>query len=278
MQAALIELVKFTPDHLDGALVLSRQAGWPHRREDWAMVLSLSTGVVAQEGDRVVGTTMVTRYGEEAATINMVIVDEAMRGRGIGRRLMDFALQESKGRECRLVATLEGLPLYTKLGFRETGTILQYQGIAAPAMRPDGVEWATREDVAEFAAMDQAASGLDRGALISLLFEQGRGAVLRHNGRTVGFAAMRLFGRGQVVGPVVATTADDARSLLSFLFAACPGEFLRVDTSDASGLSPWLAAQGLTHVGGGIAMRTGKPAPASAPPFQTFALANQALG
>jgi len=203
--------------------MLSRQAGWPHRREDWAMVLSLSTGIVARQGERVVGTTLVTRYGEQAATINMVIVDEKMRGRGIGRRLMDFALEESKGRECRLIATKEGLPLYTKLGFRESGAIFQHQGIAASPLRPGEVAWATPEDEAAFAAMDRAASGLDRAALIPLLFEQGRVAVLRRNGRTAGFAALRLFGRGQVAGPVVAATADEARSLLAFLFAACAG-------------------------------------------------------
>jgi predicted N-acetyltransferase YhbS len=278
MQASAIELAPFTPDHLDGAVMLSRQAGWPHRRQDWAMVLSLSTGIVARQGQRVVGTTLVTRYGEQAATINMVIVDEAMRGRGIGRRLMNFALEESKGRECRLVATKEGLPLYTKLGFRASGAIVQHQGIAALAHRPDEVEWAAPEDVAEFAAMDRTASGLDRAALIPLLFEQGRVAVLRRNGRTAGFAALRLFGRGQVAGPVVAATADEARSLLSFLLAACPGEFLRVDTSEASGLSPWLAERGLAHVGGGIAMQRGRPARVDVSPFQTFALANQALG
>jgi predicted N-acetyltransferase YhbS len=278
MQASTIELAPFTPDHLDGAVMLSRQAGWPHRRQDWAMVLSLSTGIVARQGERVVGTTLVTRYGEQAATINMVIVDEAMRGRGLGRRLMDFALEESKGRECRLVATKAGLPLYTKLGFCASGSIVQHQGIAASAHRPDEVEWATPEYVTEFAAMDRAASGLDRAALIPLLFEQGRVAVLCRNGRTAGFAAMRLFGRGQVAGPVVAATADEARSLLSFLLAACPGEFLRVDTGEASGLSPWLAEQGLAHVGGGIAMQRGRPARLDVPAFQTFALANQALG
>ena len=278
MQASVIELVAFTPDHLDGALALSRQAGWPHRREDWALMLALSTGVVAQEGGRVVGTTLVTRYGEDAATINMVIVDEAMRGRGIGRRLMEFGLKESEGRECRLVATSDGLPLYAKLGFRETGGILQHQGTLEPAQLPSDVEWATRDDMAQCIAMDRTASGLDRTALLSLLFEGGPVAVLRRGGSAVGFAALRTFGRGKVAGPVVAANTGEARNLLSFLFAACPGEFLRVDTTSASGLSPWLAAQGLAHVGGGIAMQRGGTVPAEGSPFQTFALASQALG
>jgi GNAT superfamily N-acetyltransferase len=93
-----IEFADFAPEHLHGAVLLSRQAGWPHRREDWPTVLALSAGFVALEGDRVAGTALVTRYGSEAATIHMVIVDTAMRGRGIGRRLMHFALLAVEGR------------------------------------------------------------------------------------------------------------------------------------------------------------------------------------
>jgi predicted N-acetyltransferase YhbS len=278
MQASQIELVEFTPDHLDGAHALSRQAKWPHRREDWAMVLGLSTGVVALETDRVVGTTLVTQFGEQAASINMVIVDEAMRGRGIGQRLLDFALQESTGRECRLVATLEGLPLYEKLGFRETGKIVQHQGMVTATSCSDEVDWAVGDEIAELVALDQAALGLDRSNLIAVLAKQGSIAILRRHGRIIGFAVLRAFGRGDLAGPVVAATADDARRLLTFLFAARPGAFLRVDTPEASGLGQWLAAHGLAHVGGGIAMRRGGAISSETSSFHTFALASQALG
>ena len=37
----------FGAEHLDAALRLSRAAGWPHRREDWALIAGLSKGVVA---------------------------------------------------------------------------------------------------------------------------------------------------------------------------------------------------------------------------------------
>jgi predicted N-acetyltransferase YhbS len=279
MLTTSIELVDFTREHLDGALLLSRQAGWPHRREDWAMMLTISGGVVALDGDRVVGTALVTRYGRATAAINMVIVDTATRGHGIGRRLMDFALQASEGRDCRLTATQDGLPLYEKLGFRACGEILQHQGIAREAAiaRP-GVDWATADDIAAIAKLDQAAFGADRGALMALLCEQGRFAVLRQEGRPSGFAAIRSFGRGEVVGPVVAATGNDARMLISFLCAARPGAFLRVDTPRTSGLAAWLAEQGLAHVGSGIAMRRGAHASGQAAGVQTFALASQALG
>jgi GNAT superfamily N-acetyltransferase len=278
MQPSQIELVKFSAEHLEGALTLSRQAGWPHRLDDWAMVLSLSIGIVALEDGRVVGTTIVTTYGATIATINMVIVDEAMRGRGIGRKLMDFALKECEGRECRLIATQDGLPLYTKLGFEETGTILQLQGNVSPTVAADVLEWATSEDLAECSSMDRAASGLEREPMLGYLQEHGRIAVLRNAEKIVAFAGVRLFGRGEVIGPVVAVDIEDARTLIGNLLQSRRGTFVRIDTTAACGLAPWLEMQGLSPVGGGIAMRRhGSPIIAT-PAFQTFALASQALG
>lgn len=121
MHASPIDIQSFQPDHLDAAVELSRQAGWPHRKEDWALVLSISNGFVALENGRVVGTAMATLLGDGCATVNMVIVDEAMRGRGLGRRLMDAAIGATEKRECRLVATADGLPLYQKNGLRRLG-------------------------------------------------------------------------------------------------------------------------------------------------------------
>lgn len=287
MQTSQIEFVQLAPEHLDGALALSRQANWPHRLEDWAMLLSLSTGFVALNDGKVVGTTLLTRYGEDAAAINMVIVDEALRGKGVGRRLMDAALAKCGDSECRLTATSEGLPLYKKLGFIETGAILQHQGVLSNGGNNGNhgpVTWATSADLSDCTALDHAASGLERSSLIARLADDGHIAVLRRDGRVLGFAALRTFGRGELAGPVVATTLEEAKTLLSFLFAARPGAFMRVDTNETSGLAPWLADRGLAHVGGGITMRKGGSAASGASDAQTFALpqtfalASQALG
>jgi len=278
MQTTQIDLVTFGPQHLEGALALSRQAGWPHRLEDWQMMLALSKGVVALDGERVVGTTLATLYGDDCATINMVIVDESMRGRGLGRSLMDFGLAATEGRQCRLVATKDGMPLYQKLGFRETGTILQHQGISGKAEAPEDVEWASSADVPAIAALDLEAFGADRSGLIAYLAKVGRFAVLRRNNEVKGFAALRHFGRGEVIGPVVTDTADEARKLILFMIAARPDTFLRVDTTADTGLSAWLAEQGFAHVGGGTAMVRGGTAATETRTVHTFALANQALG
>lgn len=273
-----IDIADFGLDHLEAAANLSRQAGWPHRIEDWRMALALSEGVVAVEDGRVVGTVLVTPYEADCATINMVVVDEAMRGRGLGRRLMDAAMAIAGERPVRLVATAEGLPLYEKLGFRETGSILQHQGIARELAVPAAVSAATSADIGAIAELDRRAFGADRGRLIAYLATVGEFAVIRRDGRVSGFAALRAFGRGEVIGPVVAAEIDDAKLLIAHFIAKRPGRFLRVDTTADTGLSPWLVEQGLAHVGGGIAMVKPPIQRPADPAAVTFSLANQALG
>jgi len=280
MTASQITLGTMTPDHLDGAVVLSQQAGWPHRREDWAFVLALSNGVVALEDGRVVGTAMSTPLGGGTATVNMVIVDEAMRGRGVGRKLMQAALDAAEGRTCLLVATQDGLPLYEKLGFIANGEIIQHQGLVAKVDAPGGISWAASDDFARLAELDHSATGHNRTNIMQLLKESAQFSVIRKGDQVEAFAGIRPFGRGLVIGPVVAKSSDDARSLIDFLLSQHAGEFVRVDTNIATDLGPWLTERGLVHVGGGITMRRAvRPVQEnSGSEYRTYALVNQALG
>ena len=279
MQQGEIAIQAFGPDHIAGAVALSRQENWPHRPQDWQMALQLSSGAVALDDDgRVVGTILVTPYGMDCAMINMVIVDRNARGMGLGRRLMEQAFALAEDRPLRLVATADGMPLYKKLGFLPSGMILQHQGNVAALGAPDGVEAASADDLPEIKAMDRDAYGADREALIDALAERGEFAVIRRNGAIGAYAAIRPFGRGEVIGPVIAGSADGARALISFFARSRPGAFLRVDTDSRTGIAGWLTEIGLGHVGGGVAMdRPPRTATAQARP-KVYALANQALG
>lgn len=280
MPTQQIMLEKIRPEHLDGAVELSRQAQWPHRREDWELVLSISRGVVALDEARVVATIMMTPYGDDAATINMVIVDEAMRGRGLGRKMMEEALAKAGERTCYLVATQEGLPLYEKQGFVATGEIVQHQGEAVPIEAPVHVTWSEADDHERLVALDRAAYGHDRSALMQLLRERAKFAVIRDEGEVQAFGAIRPFGRGLVIGPVVARSDAEAKALIDFLLAHHEGKFVRVDTDVSTGLADWLTGRGLAQTGGGITMRRAGAArkEESAGLHRTYALVNQALG
>jgi GNAT superfamily N-acetyltransferase len=261
-------LEAFTPAHLPQALRLSEQAGWPHRAEDWALTLSVSQGVVALEGGRVVGTALCSAFGP-VATLNMIIVEEAMRGRGLGRALMEAIIALAGDREMRLIATTDGLPLYEKLGFRATGQIAQYQGVAAGAMPELAVATGNPADIDRLAPTDRAASGMDRALLLRDIAAGGE--VLLCNG---GFALLRPFGHGRVVGPITAPDPATARALMADAASRCAGNFLRLDLRMGQGLEAMAASLGLARVGGGTAMVRNPQT--SAP--TTFALISQALG
>ena len=279
MQQGEIEIQDFGQDHIEGAVALSRQENWPHRPQDWHMALQLSSGAVAlDDRGRVAGTILVTPYGMDCAMINMVIVDRNVRGKGLGRRLMDEAIALAGDRPLRLVATTDGMPLYQKLGFVASGTIRQHQGTVAALGAPDGVEAAGTDDLPDIKALDRDAYGADREALIDALAERGQFAIIRRNGAIEAYAAIRPFGRGEVIGPVIAGSAADARALITFFAASRSGAFLRVDTDSRTGIAGWLEEIGLAHVGGGVAMdRPPKNGAEQARP-KVYALANQALG
>ncbi|WP_330447837.1 GNAT family N-acetyltransferase (plasmid) [Paracoccus marcusii] len=91
----------------------------------------------------------------------MIIVGEALRGRGLGRRLVEGLMAEADIPEYRLIATEAGLPLYRKLGFLETGRIRQHQGQVTP-LPTAPVDWASAADHAALCALDRQATGMDR--------------------------------------------------------------------------------------------------------------------
>jgi GNAT superfamily N-acetyltransferase len=276
-----ITLETMMPKHLDGAVQLSRQVKWPHRREDWELVQSVSQGIVALDQERVVATIMMTPYGDDAATINMVIVDASVRGRGLGRTMMEEALARAGARTCYLVATREGLPLYEKLGFVTMGEIVQHQGKASHVDAPENVFWSDRGDHAYLVALDHVAYGHERSALMRVLRERAKFAVIREENAVQAFAAIREFGRGFVIGPVVARNDIEAKALIDFLLAHHQDRFVRIDTDMSTNLAESLTSVGLTHVGGGITMRRGgTPAQQNkrAAARRTYALVSQALG
>src|SRR5262252_245431 len=99
---------------------LKDQAGWNQTEADWRRMLSLEPEgcFVAEWSGEAVGTTATCIFGP-VAWIAMVLVEESMRGRGIGQALMEYALtflDEARVRSVRLDATELGKPVYEKLG------------------------------------------------------------------------------------------------------------------------------------------------------------------
>jgi predicted N-acetyltransferase YhbS len=274
--AAELRLRPLQGGDLPAAHRLSQAAAWPHRIEDWRLLYELGAGVVACDASgEVIGTAMAWRYGDEAATVGMVLVAAEWQGNGIGRRMMDAVLAGLSSCRLMLNSTGAGLRLYEAMGFRERGRVHQLQGAFKPVAQSGAVRSLVAGDRAAVFALDEAAFGAPRLALLDRLLQEGQGVVLDDAARVSGFAIRRRFGRGTVVGPVVARSEEDAIRLVGALAEA---GFVRLDIPhDATRLEAWLIERGLAPAGTVTVMVSGTWPPPS-PEAMRFGLVSQALG
>ena len=279
--AAAIAYRPMNEDDLPAAHALSQAVRWPHRLEDWQFAHRLALGFVAEQDGAVIGTALCWRQGERHGSLGLIIVSPEHQGMGIGRKLMHLVLEALGERRALLHATAAGQPLYESLGFAATGAVHQHQGemaAVAPVVPPgERLRPAGPDDLAKMIALANRATGMSRDAVLTQLVGVGEGAVLERDGDIVGFSLLRRFGRGQVVGPVVASDGDRAKALIAYWSGAHAGAFVRVDVTGDSGLGAWLAEAGLAQVDTVVAMaRNGAPPPDAA--VRQFAIVNQALG
>ena len=159
-------------------------------------------------------------YDNRIARLGMVIVDPTIQRSGIGRALMLGILDRITEPTVLLNATKQGETLYHQLGFQGIGSILQHQGASfsaplVPLRAGERIRPLGRNGLARLVELDAAACGVAREGVIAALIENGEAVVLDEAGETVGFAFYRRFGRGHVIGPVVARDTASAKALIS---------------------------------------------------------------
>jgi len=240
---------------IDVGLRLCRASGWNQLRRDWEQFLALGpdgSWVAEQEG-QVVGTVTTVRYGTRFAWIGMVLVDPAVRGRGIGTRLLDraIALLSDVPRLC-LDATAAGHALYLSRGFTDETQIHRLQGgptlLAQPS--PGGVRPMREQDLAEVCGFDEPVFGADRVGMLRWMWH---GApeyawVAERGGRLTGYAFGRHGHHSEHLGPVVAEDGETARHLAATCLSAHRGRTFIVDVP--LGQRSWresLEALGFSH-------------------------------
>jgi GNAT superfamily N-acetyltransferase len=263
---------------------LAQQMSWPHRLEDCAQLFGLGAGTVAVDAaGNTVGVGMRWGFGRDAGTIGMMLVAPERQGRGIGRALMTALIAELEPRALMLNATAEGRGLYEKLGFIPIGLVRQHQARLAerPAIPPAPavpLRRAVPADHAALCALDAAVFGADRSALVSRLLAIGEAWLVDGTPQPAGFTILRLFGRGMMIGPIVAPGEDEAIALVAAAARAVPPGVLRVDIpAYAERLGGWLTAAGLPAIDTVTTMLRGSWPETQKEP-QRFGLALQALG
>lgn len=284
-----VDAYKASIEELDPSMVgriheLTVGVFWPHRAHDLELLLQLGAGYVAlDEIGRPLGSAMYFRYGADFAMCGMMVTTPRLQTHGTGARLLRRVMRDCAGCDLRLSATRSGYRLYESAGFVPVGPVGQHQGIARNIRAPDAVPGLSVRpceagDLDAVHALDGHAYGAPRGDLLAALQGLSTVAVAERSGRIVGFAMMRDFGKGHVIGPVVAEGDAVAMHLCAGFIEALPGRFLRLDTPvNSDRFSAFLCAAGLGVYDTVTEMRLGRMRRALTGPL-CYGLAAQSLG
>ncbi|BAM91320.1 hypothetical protein S58_53410 [Bradyrhizobium oligotrophicum S58] len=269
-------------------VALSVSVRWPHRAEDWRLMLSLGRGVVAlDEIGRICGSAMWFPYADSFAAVGMVITSPRLQALGTGHWLMTRVIAACGERSLRLNATHAAYRLYRSLDFKREKTLYQCQGrangAAAAAVDRSDVRQLSERDLSLLIEADAHAYGAARAELITALFRQSTGTGLLRSGRLAAFALCRRFGRGHVIGPVVAASDADAIAVVAPHVAAHARQFLRIDThSEGDAFRAFIASAGLAlyDTVTTMSLRRGvnDPGPRAADTPMSYAVVSQAFG
>ena len=226
---------------------LSQALRWPHREADWQQFISWAkphgAALAVRADGQLIGCGLAWQWGDEQGSIGMVIVDNAWQRRGIGKQLFRGLLQALEGRDVMLQATAQGRPLYESLGFTAIGHARQFHGHwqppaeaapTAPITTDNLARLLQPQDLPALLAYDQRERGLTRPSLLQALLapmdaDERCAVSVDAHGRLCGYGILRRFGRGWVVGPLLADGADRAVALVKRLIQERTGDFVRID-------------------------------------------------
>lgn len=242
------ELIAQDIDSVDVSLLhaLSMGVGWPHRPKDWDFLRRAGRGIVAVDGiGRVFGSAMWFPHGDDFATIGLVITSPRTQAQGNGRWLMEQVFEQCGDRNLALNSTKAAYNLYISLGFTKEAIVYQYQGDVAPRLPPlpdlnGQLSELSNDKLHEITALDTQAFGINRERLLALLSEGASVCTLRRGDEIVGYSMCREFGRGHVVGPIVASNAQDAIHLVAVHLKDLAGHFVRIDTRERGVFAEFL--------------------------------------
>jgi GNAT superfamily N-acetyltransferase len=272
-----------TAADLPAAQKLSMAVLWPHRLQDWQFVQELGAGIVAEDETGMVGTAMCCAHGSDYASLGMIIVAPERHGQGIGRELVARMLREHGHRTVLLHATLEGVAFCKRLGFAQIGTVHQHQGTVyrapfVPLGDGERIRPVSSRDDATLADLASRAAGFPRRTVLKHLLNAANCVAIDLYDDLIGFAALRRYGLGYVIGPVVAPDVNRAKALIAHWAGSYAGSFVRVDVPGKHGLSPWLTEMGMVQVDKTVPVMVRGEPPRPDPSITQYALLNQAFG
>lgn len=256
-------------------VALARAVGWNDVESDWRVLHDAALVLGAYDQRRLVAQAALGDYGTAGTIAKMIVAPELQRC-GIGRRLLEALIAEAQRRSIDvlgLVATPFGQPLYERYGFETTGEVVVLRG--QPEVEVTGKLVTQLASALPATEVDRRFIRCTRKRMLTSRFREAVVATWVPEGD--GYAMATLQGGSALVGPIVASTEEIARDLVSSLFRHVDLP-VRVDVpKEHHEFRGWLREHGLTEEFVRPEMARG----ATRLPWQVpqrFALAAQAWG
>ena len=236
-----MQLRVMTRSDIPAGMRLKEIAGWNQTAEDWMRFLDASEGgcFVADVDGKVRGTVATIAYEKRFAWVGMVLVDPEYRGKGLGTRLLQIAidfLQAAKIPCIKLDATPQGKPIYEKLGFACEYEIERWIFKRTPDVTARTKESVSKNTVSEqvfesILAEDRGVFGADRSQLLKFLQHSAPEFTnaISEKSELRGYTFGRRGSFADHLGPWMAKDSDAASDLLRSFIARSRREILLVD-------------------------------------------------
>jgi hypothetical protein len=219
------KISRLTESDISQLLELATEIGWGYNRANWLQFLNLGIVVGHRlENDRVISCAVMVRYGASLNWLTSFIVSPSFQRRGLAQDLWLFLknqIPDSKT-PVGLVSTVEGLPFYQSMGFKESRSVHKFVrangvGIVLPNVQSvSRIVSVNSIDQLKIIEMDKLAVGLSRAEMIESKLSNCVSAVkaIDDKQQTCGFAIAVVEGDQLCIGPVVARDWQTALNLI----------------------------------------------------------------
>lgn len=255
MQKATFIVRSMQLNDIGGGLKLSTTEGWNQTEKDWELLVENPDNVcmLAECGNKVIGTTTAINYSNQVAWIGMVLVDKEYRGQGVSKSLLTTIFKKLETcKSVKLDATPAGQQVYKKFDFKDEYLIARMTNSLMKNLSPDDdsdilPEPIQQKYIQEIITLDEITFGANRTQLIKHLVKEypDKGMLLKRNDRITGFALGRHGNKYHQIGPVVASNSADARILITKALKKLANQPIVVDVlRDKEDLLHWLSSVG----------------------------------
>ena len=254
----------------------AKEEGWnPGLDDAEAMLAADPEGFLIKVVDgEPVAAISVVNHDPSFAFLGLYLCKPQFRGHGHGLDVWRAGIAHAGTRSIGLDGVPEQQKNYAKSGFAKYGSTIRYEGRINAASN-SRVRRVSRDEIETLLAWDAKACGTDRATFAAAWFSPSpnrQTMVSTDGGKITGFATFRRCVLGTKIGPLYATSQDDAQILLASNPFGRRDEPVYVDVQDQnSPLGLLLRDHGFEPVFVTARMFNGAPPEANPTLFQAIA-------